>query len=193
MKQEQIAIALLDANVLYSAPVRDLLLHLADVELFIPKWTELIQDEWIRSLLSNRPELELKSLNAAKRAMNIAFPDANVKDFQLLIEKIQLPDADDRHILAAAIHAKAHFIVTANMKHFPQKYLNNFSIQAIHPDDFVTQIFHQNRAVTIQGFNNQVAHLKHPPMTKENVLNSLDKCGLKKIVGLLWGDLTNTM
>ncbi len=56
--------ALLDANTLYPDPVRDILLHLADVRLFTPKWTEQIHDEWIRSLLSNRPALKLKNLSA---------------------------------------------------------------------------------------------------------------------------------
>lgn len=37
--------AILDANVLYSAPIRDYLLSLADEELFMPKWTGQIHDE----------------------------------------------------------------------------------------------------------------------------------------------------
>ncbi|MDR2206986.1 MAG: PIN domain-containing protein [Flavobacteriaceae bacterium] len=185
MKKEPTITALLDANTLYPAPVRDLLLHLADVGLFFPKWTEQIHDEWMRNLLLNRPELQLKNLNAAKRAMNSAFPDADVKNFHSLIEKIQLPDADDRHILAAAIHAKADFIITANLKHFPQKYMATFFIQAFHPDNFVAQLFHQNSDVVLRAFNKQVANLKHPPMTREEVLHGLEKCGLKKTVGLL--------
>jgi predicted nucleic acid-binding protein len=185
MEQEQTVTALLDANVLYPAPVRDLLLYMADEGLYAPKWTEMIQSEWIGNLLSNRPELSLQNLNATKRAMNLAFPDADVKGFRSLIEKIELPDAGDRHILAAAIHGKADFLVTANIKHFPQKYLASFSIQVVHPDNFVTQLFHQNKDIVLQAFVKQVANLKHPPMTKEDVLNSLNKCGLKKIAGLL--------
>ncbi|MBX2920911.1 MAG: hypothetical protein KF746_01865 [Chitinophagaceae bacterium] len=66
--------ALLDANTLYPAPVRDILLHLADIGLFAPKWTEQIHDEWIQNLLTNRPDLNLKNLNATRQAMNLAFP-----------------------------------------------------------------------------------------------------------------------
>lgn len=39
-------IAVLDANVLYPAPVRDILLNFADAKLFQPKWTKTIQEEW---------------------------------------------------------------------------------------------------------------------------------------------------
>ena len=37
--------AVLDACVLYPAPIRDLLLHLANFELYTPKWTDRIHDE----------------------------------------------------------------------------------------------------------------------------------------------------
>ncbi len=37
--------AVLDACVIYPAPIRDLLLHLAGLNLYKPKWTDKIQDE----------------------------------------------------------------------------------------------------------------------------------------------------
>src|SRR5690606_37605903 len=124
---------------------RDLLLYMASEDLYLPKWTELIHEEWIKNLLLNRPELTPKSLNAAKQAMNLAFPDATVKNFYSLTEKLRLPDADDRHVLAAAIRAKANLIVTFNVKDFPQKHLAQFSVHAIHPDDFILKLARHNK------------------------------------------------
>jgi hypothetical protein len=49
--------AIFDACVLYPAPLRDLLMHLALMDLFRAKWTEAIHAEWIRSVLKNRPDL----------------------------------------------------------------------------------------------------------------------------------------
>jgi len=66
-------VAVLDACVLYPAPVRDLLLNLADYELFTPKWTDKIQEEWTRNLLLNRPDLTATQLHRAVNAMNNAF------------------------------------------------------------------------------------------------------------------------
>ena len=73
--------AVLDANVLFPAPVRDLLLRLAELDLYRPKWTEEIHDEWIRNLLLKRPDIKRESLDSAKKAMNSAFPDANVSAY----------------------------------------------------------------------------------------------------------------
>jgi hypothetical protein len=47
---------ILDACVLYPAPLRSFLLYLAQTGLFRAKWTEQIHDEWIRNLLTNRPD-----------------------------------------------------------------------------------------------------------------------------------------
>ncbi|MET3877355.1 PIN domain-containing protein [Chitinophaga sp. OAE865] len=111
-------IAVLDANVLYPAPIRDILLHLADAKLFQPKWTDLIHDEWIRNLLINRPDIKSDSLKKARTAMESAFPDAHVSSYESLIDEITLPDVDDRHVLAAAIKSRATIIVTNNVKDF---------------------------------------------------------------------------
>jgi hypothetical protein len=43
--------ALYDACVLYPAPLRDLLLHLAQTDLFRARWTKDIHAEWIENLL----------------------------------------------------------------------------------------------------------------------------------------------
>jgi hypothetical protein len=54
--------AILDACVLYPAPIRDILLNLADLEIYAPKWSEIIQEEWIKNLLENRPDLSKRKL-----------------------------------------------------------------------------------------------------------------------------------
>ena len=48
--------ALLDANVLYPAPLRDLLLQLAVAKLFRARWTDTIHDEWIGAAGRVRPQ-----------------------------------------------------------------------------------------------------------------------------------------
>lgn len=72
----------LDACVLYPAPIRDLLLSLAAVGLFEAKWSEIIQEEWSRNLLKNRSDLKKEQLNETIKAMNTAFPDAKVGFFR---------------------------------------------------------------------------------------------------------------
>ena len=95
--------AILDANVLYPAPLMDFLLNLAAVQL----WTGEIHDEWIRNLLLKRTDLKKEQLQKAKQAMDSAFPDSMVNNYSDLINSLTLPDEKDRHVLAAAIRTNA--------------------------------------------------------------------------------------
>ena len=62
--------ALYDACVLYPAPLRDLLMHLALTDLYRAKWTNEIHDEWIRNVLANRDDLSQESLVRTRDLMN---------------------------------------------------------------------------------------------------------------------------
>lgn len=178
-------IAVLDANVLYPAPVRDFLLHLAAVGLYKPAWTTQIKDEWVRNLLKNRPELIRKQLLKTCKAMDGAFPDANIEGYANIAAQITLPDDDDRHVLAAAITANAAVIVTENIKDFPAVILKNYGLVAMRADEFILQLMTLNKVTVLKALENQVALLKNPPKTIEQVMNTLQQCGLHKSVALL--------
>jgi hypothetical protein len=55
-----------------------------------------------------------------------------------------LPDSDDRHVLAAAIHCGAQETVTFNLRDFPDTVLRPYGIRAIHPDSFIEHLLHLN-------------------------------------------------
>jgi len=115
--------ALLDASVLYSAPLRDLLMHLAVGGLYAARWTDRIHDEWTRSLLQNRPDRTRARLQRTRDLMNSALLDSLISGYEELIPRLRLPDPNDRHVLAAAIHAGADLILTMNLRHFPVRTL----------------------------------------------------------------------
>lgn len=168
-------VAVLDACVLYPAPIRDLLLHLAALGLYTPKWTEIIHDEWKRNLLQNRPDLTDAQLQKTKDAMYGAFPDADVVHFEPLIETLNLPDPNDRHLLAAAIRCQADVIVTANLKDFPAAALAPYDVEAQHPDAFISNLIDLNPKKALKAFRAQVAFLKNPPRTAAQILDNLRK------------------
>jgi predicted nucleic acid-binding protein len=178
-------IAILDACVLYPAPIRDLLLHLADANLYTPKWTDKIHDEWTRNLLLNRSDISPHQLHKTTIAMQEAFPDACVSNYEVLIKSIKLPDENDAHVLAAAIRCNADVIVTANLKDFPNNYLQQFDIAALHPDFFISNLLELNPDLGLTAFKNQVANLRNPPMTAIAVLGKLENAGLKNTVKAL--------
>ena len=98
--------ALLDASVLYRATARSILLYLAVAGVFRARWSETIQDEWVRALLRNDPSINANRLARTRALMDAHIPDAAVAGHDSLIADLALPDANDRHVLAAAIYCK---------------------------------------------------------------------------------------
>jgi hypothetical protein len=80
--------------------------------------------------------------------------------YQTLIETVALPDVDDRHVLAAAIHARAETIVTFNRKDFPAAALAPYDIEAQHPDEFVSGLLDADEAAVVEAARRQRAALK---------------------------------
>ncbi len=111
--------------------------------------------------------------------------DALVEDYEFLIPTLQLPDADDRHVLAAAIHAKAEIIVTWNTKDFPARVLELLGIKACNPDEFLLSIWPLQRAQILDGLRTQRASLKNPPQTPAQFLESLQRQRLTRFVAAL--------
>ncbi|MEX1191130.1 MAG: PIN domain-containing protein [Brumimicrobium sp.] len=169
----------LDACVLYPAPVRDILLSLADIGLFKPKWTDQIQEEWTRNLLRNRGELSKKALKLTVEAMNKAFPDSNVENYEELIPAINLPDEDDRHVLACGIRCNADLITTFNIKDFPPKELYQYDIEVQNPDEFISNLIDLNDDLACKAFSKMAQRLKNPPKTRKQIIETLIKCKLK--------------
>lgn len=172
--------AVLDACVLYPAPLRDYLLSLAANGLYKPLWSDLIQDEWIRNLLKNRKDLTEDKLLRTVKLMNIAFPDADVTGFDEIIKSLSLPDKDDNHVLAAAIRNNADVIITFNLRDFPNDYLSQYDIEAQHPDNFIYHLIDLNQTEAIGALKNQVKRLVQPKRTEKQVLDTLESCGLEK-------------
>ena len=177
--------AFLDANVLYPATLRSVLMELALAGAFRPLWTERVHDEWTRSLARDRPDLSADRI-ARTRALMLAYvDDAMVTGYEPLIETIALPDPDDRHVLAAAIHANAAMIVTANVKDFPATALVAHDIMAIPPDDFICGLLAEDSQMVIAALSADRASLKNPPMTTETYLAALERAGLVETVVVL--------
>jgi predicted nucleic acid-binding protein len=114
---------ILDACVLYNAPIRDLLLQLATQGIFRARLTARIQDEWLRNLLKNRPDLKREQLERTCALMNKSILNCLVEDYDEITVGINLPDPDDAHVVAAAVKSQAQIIITNNLKDFPEKVL----------------------------------------------------------------------
>jgi predicted nucleic acid-binding protein len=178
-------IALLDANVLYDVVLRDLLMQLASSGLFRARWTARINDEWTRNLLANRSDLSAAQLEFTKAMMARAVPNGLVERYEALIDTLQLPDPDDRHVLAAAITAEADVIITLNLKDFPREALLPYGIEPLSPDSFLTIMNKVAPEAVIASARKCLARLINPPLSVEQYLTVLARHGLSNTVAEL--------
>ena len=168
--------AVLDTNVIYPVIIRDLLFWFAYYDLYTPKWSHHIFDEW-REVMQRKgvsPEEAEKRVSIA----NLAFPDALVQNYEGLIELLNLPDEKDRHVLAAAIKTNAHVIVSNNIKDFPEEVLENYGLKIKTVDDFLTDIIDLNPETAIEAFKEMVLNKKNPDWDEYEVLDNLRRNGL---------------
>src|SRR5712672_3706535 len=112
--------ALLDATVLYPASLRDLLMRLTTSNLFQARWSNDIHEEWIRSVLCDRPDLTAAQLHSVRDAMDLHAEDCLVTGSEHLIASLSLPDQDDRHVLAAAIPVRTLSLPTTSRIFHPK-------------------------------------------------------------------------
>lgn len=180
-------LAVLDANVLYSVPLTDLFVRLAIAGLYRPIWSDDIHAEWRAALLKNRPDLDRGLVARRLDAMKRALPDATISGYSALIDGLELPDPGDRHVLAAAIRARAALIVTQNLKHFPDTSLEPYAMHAVHPDRFACDLFHLNPRRVVATVEAQRSDLRRPPLSRPDFLGRLEGCGLVEFVHLLAG------
>ncbi len=175
--------AVLDTNVIYPVIIRDILFWFAHYDLFTPKWSDHIFDEWKRVMM----EKGVSETDANKRIQkaNEVFPDALVHNYQSLIDFLELPDKDDRHVLAAAIKINANIIVTNNLKDFPVEYLQSFSLNVKTADDFLTDIIDLNPDQAVAAFKEMVMNKKNPKQDEFAVLNQLRNVGMRDTANYL--------
>jgi len=177
--------AIYDACVLYPAPLRDFLLRLAMTELFRARWTDHIHDEWIGGVLRNRKDITAEQLERTRRLMNQAVPDCLVTGYEELIDSLELPDPDDRHVLAAAIRCQAGVIVTFNVSDFPAHIIGRYGIEAQHPDEFIGHLLDLDPGAVCNVARLQRQALKNPPKSPEEFLDTLLRQGLAGTVAQL--------
>ncbi len=151
-----IPLVVLDACVLANFSLCDTLLRLAEPpRLFEPKWSEEIIRETTRTL-----ELKLgwpRSLTAHLEAeLHTHFSEAWITGHEVLIPQMT-NDEKDRHVVAAAVHARSPIIVTFNVRHFGPEHLDPWGIRALHPQSFLIGIFRQEQALVITKLEEQAA------------------------------------
>lgn len=156
--------AVLDACFLYSASLRDLWMNLAVQFVFQPKWTALIQDEWMRSVLENRPDLRPEQFDRTK----------------VLIERW----GRDWGAGVRAAHPQSQATGSEGPPCARRCY-HPHGIRALHPDFFVSELLEEDPEGFLRAIRTQRASLKNPPKSPAEFLETLRSVGLPNTVSKL--------
>lgn len=160
--------------------MRDLLMWLGVRRQLSLRWTALVEEEWTRNLLAHRPDLDAEKVYRTCQRMNKAIPEALVPAAPDE-DRYDLPDPDDRHVLAAALACEAEVLLTFNLKDFPAKAIPA-EVQVVHPDVYLTDYFSEHPQAVAAALHSVRTNLKRPPLTSEEILAALKKAGLPKFV-----------
>jgi predicted nucleic acid-binding protein len=168
-------VALLDASVLHPWVVCDLLLRLAERGLYRPAWSAEILDELVESLTERKPE-HAERFQRRRERMEAAFAEAiAVRPERFLAAVPEDVDPGDRHVVAAALAARADVIVTNNVRHFAPERLAESGLLVQTADEF---LIHQ-WWLDPQGIDEVLAVMadatSRPPLTTAQVLDSLER------------------
>ncbi|MGH2558121.1 MAG: PIN domain-containing protein [Thermomicrobiales bacterium] len=165
--------AVLDANVLFPVVLRDTLLRAADAGYFRPYWNAHILAELSRNLIA---DAHFSEGSAARliAALRRNFPHAEIAGYEYLVDSLT-NHPRDRHALAAANHAGAPVIVTANLLHFPREALRPHGIVAQSPDTFLMDLLSPGPRRLVRIIREQSADMRRPPMTVDEAVDRLEK------------------
>ncbi|MGN6583694.1 MAG: PIN domain-containing protein [Rhizobiaceae bacterium] len=185
--------AIIDACVLAGALPRNMILTLAEAGFFRPRWSAKILAETERAICSIHlkhgvadPEaVASRHCDAIKRA----FPEAMIEDYEKLIAGCELPDDDDRHVLAAAIQARASVIVTENTRHFPVEVLGQFNVIASTTDEFLADVIDLYTPGAVAALRAMRQRFKKPEFDAESLLLKMESAGLSQTANLLVGEV----
>lgn len=177
--------AFCDANVLYSALLRDLLIRLALAGLCELRWSEQVQDEWIRNLLAVRPDRH-QALARTRTLMDRALPQASTHGYEGLIPTLTLPDPDDCHVLAAALHSGADVLLTFNLKDFPPANVPGCVLLVTHPDAWLVDVTAQDEELTLTVVRELLAALRSPPLKVADLAEALNRLTLTRTAEVMW-------
>lgn len=127
---------LIDANVLYPTVMREVVLGVARVGLFEPRWSARILEEWARAAGRLGPDVEAQARGEIVM-LQAAWPQAEIRYLSELEARLWLPDSNDIHVLAAAVSGSVDAIMTANFKDFPRNVLAEEGLIRFGPDNYL--------------------------------------------------------
>jgi predicted nucleic acid-binding protein len=175
-------IAVLDANVLIPNALCDLLLRLAEEDVYLPRWSAEILDEVRRNL----PNVAPAAIERRIAFMSAAFDTAIITGYEGLIPEMT-NHIKDRHVLAAAVACDADRIITCNLRDFPRASCEPHGVEPEHPDDFLCNLWDREPRLVIRIITEQAADTgrRGPRLTPHEILDYLASAGARRFAAVV--------
>ncbi|MCZ0857217.1 PIN domain-containing protein [Actinomyces israelii] len=182
--------ALLDACVLVPSALRDVLLEIGSTQAYRPLWSEKIEIEMERAILrvhasrGRDREESYGYVTRLRRQMNAALPDAQVRGWEDALPAIsEMRDANDKHVVAAALIGRADVVVTFNLKDFENRCLPG-ALSSQSPDDFLLDLIGLYPRLVLSSLNTIVSRTgrKGPAWTVNDLLERLEVEGVREFI-----------
>jgi predicted nucleic acid-binding protein len=166
-------VALLDASVLHPWVVCDLLLRLAERGLYRPAWSTEILNELVDSLTERKPD-HAERFQRRRERMEATFAEAMAERPERFLAAVpEKVDSGDRHVVAAALAARADVIVTNNIRHFAPERLAESGLLVQTADEFLIHQWWLDPEGVEEALAEMAAATTRPALTVAEVLKSL--------------------
>lgn len=132
-----------DANALYASALRELLLALHQDGLLRLRWSGRVLRECLWAL-THRPSRTPQDPDAVRASLEALGPEARVVDYEPRAATLELPDPNDRHVLAAALQGGADVLLTFNFRDFSPRFTRTLPLRVLRPDLFLCALLDQD-------------------------------------------------
>lgn len=146
---------IMDTCVLYPTALRGIMMQVAQAGVFAPHWSPMIEQELGAAYGRDYPEGRLEA-SAIMAQLNAAFPHALLPK-PTGLERFDLPDAQDVHVLASAIDGGCNGIATLNTRDFPRGVLCGFKLELLTPDEVLVRTWAGDRSAVENAVHAQLA------------------------------------
>lgn len=176
----------LDANVLYSACSRDLLIEASLGGLCHCRWSGQVLSEVRIALLRKRPDLRLSQLDRLFQLLALACPDALTRlRPEVSLGSLPLIDPADGHVIQGAYTSRADIIITFNLRHFPRRHLGPIGLKSMTPDQWLLAKAKADPEGMSELAERCRLRLARPPLSKADHLKDFRRSGLTQFAGFL--------
>jgi len=172
--------AVIDANVLYPALLRDLVLRAAEKGVYQPVWSEQIIAE-VMGALQRDAGVSGGKVERLRNFLLTAFPEAMTDGYQHLTDQMQ-NQIKDRHVAALGYFVQAHVIVTNNIKHFKGLAGGPTPKTA---DEFLCDLYQLAPLLLGEIIGEMTADYSAPAQSPQEIVGRLGKV-VPRFCGLIW-------